>query len=77
MDRGLGVCILAHPTEYLWRVQLVAYMVGVTGHPSRVHSWTTVVETHMMKMPASAVKGRVRVTMTCGNMLSVHTTYPL
>jgi hypothetical protein len=21
VDRGLGVCILAHPTEYLWRVQ--------------------------------------------------------
>jgi hypothetical protein len=26
---------------------------------------------------ASAVKDRVRVTMTYGNMLSVHTTYPL
>jgi hypothetical protein len=26
---------------------------------------------------ASAVKDRVRVTMTCGNLLSMHTTYPL
>jgi hypothetical protein len=38
---------------------------------------TTVVDTLLMKMPASAVKDRVRVTMTCGNLLSVHTTYPL
>jgi hypothetical protein len=42
-----------------------------------VQSRTTVVETHMTKMPASVVKDRVRVTMTCGNMISVHTTYPL
>jgi hypothetical protein len=33
MDRGLGVCILAHPTEYLWRVHLVGYMVEVLGAP--------------------------------------------
>jgi hypothetical protein len=33
MDRELGVCILAHPTEYLWRVQLVGYMVEVLGAP--------------------------------------------
>jgi hypothetical protein len=33
MDRGLGVCILAHPTEYLWRVQLIGYMVEVLGAP--------------------------------------------
>jgi hypothetical protein len=33
MDRGLGVCILAHPTEYLWRVQLVRYMVEVLRAP--------------------------------------------
>jgi hypothetical protein len=33
MDRGLGVCILAHPTEYLWRVQLFGYMVKVLGAP--------------------------------------------
>jgi hypothetical protein len=52
-------------------------MVEVLGHPSREQSRTTMVEMHMMKMPASAVKDRVRVTMTCGNMLSVHTTYPL
>jgi hypothetical protein len=44
-------------------------------HPLRVQSRTTVVETLLTKMPASAVKDRVRVTMTCGNMLSVHTTY--
>jgi hypothetical protein len=31
MDRGLGVCILAHPMEYLWWVQLVGYMVEVLG----------------------------------------------
>jgi hypothetical protein len=36
-----------------------------------------VVETYRMKMPVSAVKDRVRVTMTCENMSSVHTTYPL
>jgi hypothetical protein len=46
-------------------------------HPLRVQSRTTVVETLLMKMPTSAVKDRVRVTMTCGNLLSVHTTYPL
>jgi hypothetical protein len=77
VDPGLGVCILAHPMEYLWWVQPLGYMDEVLGHPSRVLSRTTVVETLMMKMPASAVKDRVRVTMTCGNMLSVHTTYPL
>jgi hypothetical protein len=33
MDRGLGVCILAHPTEYLWQVQLFGYMVEVLGSP--------------------------------------------
>jgi hypothetical protein len=71
------VCILAHPTEYLWRAQLFGYKVEVLRHPSRVQSRTTVVETHMTKMPASAAKDRVRVTMTCGNMLSMHTTYPL
>jgi hypothetical protein len=31
MDRGLGVCILAHSTKYLWRVQLVGYLVEVLG----------------------------------------------
>jgi hypothetical protein len=77
MDRGLGVCILAHPTEYLWWVQLVGYMVRCWGHPSRVQLWATVVETHITKMPASAAKDRVRVTMVCGNMLCVHTTYLL
>jgi hypothetical protein len=46
-------------------------------HPLRVQSRTIVVETLLTKMPASAVKDRVRVTMTCGNLLSVHTTYPL
>jgi hypothetical protein len=46
-------------------------------HPLRVQWWTTVVDTFLTKMPASAVKDRVRVTMTCGNLLSVHTTYPL
>jgi hypothetical protein len=44
---------------------------------SRVQSRTTVVETLLAKMPASAVKDRVRVSMTYGNLLSVHTTYPL
>jgi hypothetical protein len=29
------------------------------------------------KMLASAIEDRVRVTMICGTMLSVHTTYPL
>jgi hypothetical protein len=77
MDRGFGVCILAHSTEYLWWVQLFGYTFEVLGHPSRVESRTTVVEMHMTKMPGSAVKDRVRVTITCGNMLSVHTTYPL
>jgi hypothetical protein len=33
MGQGLGVCILAHPTEYQWRVQLVGYMVEVLGAP--------------------------------------------
>jgi hypothetical protein len=42
-----------------------------------VHSRTTVVETLLTKMPASAVKDQVRITMTCENLLSVHTTYPL
>jgi hypothetical protein len=76
--------ILAH----IWLLDLCSYESGVTynlldtwlrcwGHPSRVQLQTTVVETHMTKMPTLAVKDRVRVTMTCGNMLSVHTTYPL
>jgi hypothetical protein len=30
-NRGLGVCILAHPTEYLLWVQLVGYLVEVLG----------------------------------------------
>jgi hypothetical protein len=30
-----------------------------------------------MKMLVSAVEDSVRVTMICGSMLSVHTTYPL
>jgi hypothetical protein len=47
------------------------------GHPLRVQLRTTVVDTLLTKMPASVVKDRVRVTMTCGNLLSVHTTYPL
>jgi hypothetical protein len=47
------------------------------GRPSRVQSRTTVVDTLLAKMPAPADKDRVRVTMTCGNLLSVHTTYPL
>jgi hypothetical protein len=46
-------------------------------HPLRVQSRTTVVDTLLTEMPASAIKDRVRVTMTCGNLLSVHTTYPL
>jgi hypothetical protein len=46
-------------------------------HPLRVQSRATVVEMLLMKMPASAVKDRVRVTVTCGNLLSVHTSYPL
>jgi hypothetical protein len=50
------VCILAHPTEYLWRVQLFGCLVEVLGHPSRVQLRTTMVETHMMKMPTSVVK---------------------
>jgi hypothetical protein len=33
MDRGLGVCILAYLTEYLWRVQLIGYLVEVLGTP--------------------------------------------
>jgi hypothetical protein len=33
MDRGLGVCILGHPMEYLWRVQLLGYMVEVLEAP--------------------------------------------
>jgi hypothetical protein len=33
VDRGLGVCILAHPTEYLWRVQLFGYKVEVLEAP--------------------------------------------
>jgi hypothetical protein len=30
-NRGLGVCILAHPTEY--RVKIVGYLVEVLGVP--------------------------------------------
>jgi hypothetical protein len=33
-------------------------------HPLRVQSRTTVMDTLLTKMPASAVKDRVRVTMT-------------
>jgi hypothetical protein len=33
LDRGLGVCILAHTTEYLWRLQLCGYLVEELGHP--------------------------------------------
>jgi hypothetical protein len=77
VDRGLGVCILAYPTEYLWQVLPLGYMDEVLGHLLRVQSQNTVVETLMTKIPASAVKDRVRVTITCGNMFSVHTTYPL
>jgi hypothetical protein len=33
VDRGLGVCILAHPTEYLWWVQLFGYEVKVLEAP--------------------------------------------
>jgi hypothetical protein len=29
VDRGLGLCILAYPIEYLWRVQLFGYKVEV------------------------------------------------
>jgi hypothetical protein len=35
-----------------------------------VQSRTTVVETHMTKIPSSADKDWVRVTMTYGNMIS-------
>jgi hypothetical protein len=35
MDRGLGVCFLAHPTEYLWWVQHFGYLVEVLGAPVR------------------------------------------
>jgi hypothetical protein len=38
---------------------------------------TTAVETHVTKMLASVIEDRMRVTMICGTMLSVHTTYPL
>jgi hypothetical protein len=38
---------------------------------------TTAVETHVMKMLASVIEDQVRVTMICGAMLRVHTTYPL
>jgi hypothetical protein len=38
---------------------------------------TTAVETHATKMLASATEDRMRETMICGTMLSVHTTYPL
>jgi hypothetical protein len=48
-----------------------------SGHPLRVRLRTTEVDTPSTKMPAPADKDRVRVTMTCGNLLSVHTTYPL
>jgi hypothetical protein len=34
-------------------------------------------DTHVMKMLASAYEDRLRVTMICGTMLSVHTTYTL
>jgi hypothetical protein len=47
------------------------------GHPLRVRLRTTVVDTLLTKMPAPADKDWVRVTMTCGILLSVHTTYPL
>jgi hypothetical protein len=33
LDRGLGVCILAHPMEYLWQVQLCGYLVDKLGAP--------------------------------------------
>jgi hypothetical protein len=33
VDRGFGVCILAHPTKYLWQVQLVSYLVEMLGAP--------------------------------------------
>jgi hypothetical protein len=32
-DRELGLCILAHPMEYLWRVQLFGYKVEVLEAP--------------------------------------------
>jgi hypothetical protein len=38
---------------------------------------TTAVDTHVTKMLALAYEDRLRVTMICGTMLSVHTTYPL
>jgi hypothetical protein len=55
---------------------LVTYL-RCLGHPLRVQLRTTVVDMLLTKMPAPADKDRVRVTMTCGNLLSVHTTYPL
>jgi hypothetical protein len=39
--------------------------------------WTIAVETHVTKMLTLAIEDRMRVTMICGTMLSVHTTYPL
>jgi hypothetical protein len=33
MDRWLRVCILAHPTEYLWWVQRFGYKVEVLEAP--------------------------------------------
>jgi hypothetical protein len=36
-----------------------------------------VVDTHVTKMLASAYKDRLRVTMICRTILSVHITYPL
>jgi hypothetical protein len=67
---------LAYPTEYLWRVPL-GYIFEVFQAPVK-----GAVADHrggyaLTKMPASAVKDRVRVTMICGNLLCVHTTYPL
>jgi hypothetical protein len=77
VDRGLGVCILAHPTEYLWRVQLFGHEVEVLEAPVKGAVLDHRGGTLLTKMPASADKDRVRVTITCGNLLSVHTTYPL
>jgi hypothetical protein len=71
------VCILAHPMEYLWRVQLFGYKVEVLEAPVK----GAIADHHggdaYDEDAASADKDRVRVTMTCGNMISVHTTYPL
>jgi hypothetical protein len=72
VDRELGVCILAHPTEYLWRVQIFGYKVEVSEAPVKGGN-----ADHRGGDAHDEDARFGRVTMTYGNMLSVHTTYPL